>query len=62
MNRNSVLTRELVTSADNTTTNDVRQEEFNMIVLPTQITTGDYVDIRLTLPSGQSYIVVSKKK
>ena len=62
MNRNSVLTRELVTSADNTTTNDVRQEEFNMIVLPTQITTGDYVDIRLTLPSGQSYIVVSKKE
>ena len=62
MNRNSVLTRELVTSADNTTTNDVRQEEFNMIVLPTQIETGDYVDIRLVLPTGQNYIVVSKKE
>ena len=62
MNRNTVLTRELVTSADNTTTDDVRQEEFNMIVLPTQLATGDYVDIRLVLPSGQNYIVVSKKE
>lgn len=62
MNKNTVITRDLVTSADNTTTADVRQEEFNMIVLPTQLTTGDYVDIRLVLPSGQNYIVVSKKE
>ena len=62
MDRNTILTRELVTSADNTTTDDVRQEEFNMIVLPTQLTTGDYVDIRLVLPSGLNYIVVSKKE
>ncbi len=62
MSRNTVLTGDLVTSADNTTTNDVRQEEFNMIVLPTQIETGDYVDIRLVLPTGQNYIVVSKKE
>ncbi len=62
MNKNTVITRDLVTSADNTTTADVRQEEFNMIVLPTQLATGDYVDIRLVLPSGQNYIVVSKKE
>lgn len=62
MNKNTVITRELVTSADNTTVADVRQEEFNMIVLPTQIETGDYVDIRLVLPTGQNYIVVSKKE
>ena len=62
MNKNTVITRDLVTSADNTTTADVRQEEFNMIVLPTQLGTGDYVDIRLVLPTGQNYIVVSKKE
>ena len=62
MEANTVLTRELVTRGDNTTSNDVRKEEFNMIVLPTQIETGDYIDVRLVLPSGQNYIVVSKKE
>ncbi len=62
MQANTVLTRELVTSGDNTTSNDVRREEYNMIVLPSQLETGDYIDIRLVLPSGLNYIVVSKKE
>ena len=62
MQANTVLTRELVTSGDNTMSNDIRREEYNMIVLPSQLETGDYIDIRLVLPSGQNYIVVSKKE
>lgn len=62
MSKNTVLTRETVTSAENISTNDVRQQEYNMIVLPTQIETGDYIDIRLSLPTGPDYIVVSKKE
>ena len=62
MAANTVLTRQLVASADNISTDSVRTEEYNMIVLPTQIETGDYVDIRLILPGGQNYIVVSKKE
>ena len=44
------------------TQDDTREQEFNMIVLPTQLQENDYIDIRLRLPSGQDYIVVSKKK
>ncbi len=43
-------------------TNDVRYVEYNMLVLPTTIMIGDYIDIRLTLPNGQDLIVASKKE
>jgi len=43
-------------------TNDVRYIEYNMILLPTTVMEGDYIDIRLTLPNGQDLIVVSKKE
>ena len=43
-------------------TNDVRYVEYNMLILPTTICEGDYIDIRLTLPNGQDLIVVSKKE
>ena len=62
MSRNTILTRDLVAKADNMSSDDVRRQEYNMIVLPTQIETGDYIDIRLSLPTGQDYIVVSKKE
>lgn len=42
-------------------TSDVRFVEYNMISLPITLSVGNYIDIRLTLPSGQDYIVVSKK-
>ena len=43
-------------------TNDVRYVEYNMLVLPTTLMEGDYIDIRLTLSNGQDLIVVSKKE
>ncbi len=41
--------------------NDERLMEYNMIVLPSGLKNGDYVDIRFDLPNGVSYIVLSKK-
>lgn len=61
LKKNAVLTRDTISKGNNTTSDDVRKQEYNVIVLPTQIQTGDYVDIRLSMPNGQDYIVVSKK-
>ena len=41
---------------------DIRRVEYNMITLGTDVTLGDYVDIRITLPNGQDMIIVSKKE
>lgn len=62
MNKNSVLTRELVSKGNNTTSDDVRKQEYNMLVLPTQLQTGEYIDVRLSMPSGEDYIVIAKKE
>lgn len=58
----TVLTTNMVNEKDEETTSDLRTQEYNMISLPTQIQSGDYIDIRLRLPNGTDYIVVSKKK
>jgi hypothetical protein len=42
--------------------NDIRFAEFNMISLPSLLAPGDYIDVRITMPSGQDFIVVSKKE
>lgn len=62
MKANTIITRELIDKGDNTIANDVRRQEYNMFVLPMDLTTGDYVDIRLMLPTGQDYIVIAKKE
>lgn len=41
---------------------DIRKVEYNMIVLPSQIEANKYIDIRLRLPSGKDFIVVSHKQ
>ena len=60
--RNSIITQDMITRSDEIKTNDVRTQEYNTIVLPVDLITGDYVDIRLKLPNGQDFIVVSKKR
>ena len=62
MKSNTVITRALVAQSDEVNTDDVRTQEFNMVTLPTTLETGDFVDIRLRLPNGVDYIVVSKKE
>ena len=61
LKKNTVLTRDTISNGNNTTSDDVRKQEYNVIVLPTQLETGEYIDIRLSMPNGQDYIVVSKK-
>ncbi len=39
-----------------------RIQEYNMLQLPIQLDLGEYVDIRLLMPNGQDYIVVSHKE
>ena len=58
----TVLTSGIITESGEQTTNDIRMQEYNMLVLPTQLEVDDYIDIRWMLPNGQDYIVVSKKR
>lgn len=58
----TVITDNMVQESDDKTTADIRKQEYNTIILPTQIQSGDYIDVRLRLSNGVDYIVVSKKK
>lgn len=60
MNKNTVLTLDML-SLGSLVTDDVRKQEYNAVVLPVDLATGDYIDIRVQFPSGQDFIVVSKK-
>lgn len=62
LNKNTVLTRDLVSKSDSKVTSDVRTQEYNMFTLPTNLETGDFVDVRIRFPSGLDYIVVAKKE
>ena len=62
MKKNTLITTELLSKGDNKVQNDVRKQEYNMLVLPMDLETGNYIDVRLMLPSGQDYIVVAKKE
>lgn len=62
MKKNTLITTELLSKADNIVQDDVRKQEYNMLVLPMDLTTGDYVDIRVMFPNGQDFIVIAKKE
>lgn len=62
LNKGTIVTDNMVQESDALTTNDLRKQEYNMIILPSQIQSGDYIDVRLRLSNGVDYIVVSKKK
>lgn len=58
----TIVTKDMLVESGEEIIDSQRIQEYNMIILPSQLKNGDYVDIRLTLPSGQDYIVLSKKK
>ena len=62
MTAGTVLSKEMIYEDESEQGNDVRKQEYNMFVLPTDLQNGDYIDIRLMLPSGTDYIVASKKR
>ena len=55
-------TIQVLEEVENQTTNDQRLQEYNMIVLPTKLAADDYIDVRIQFPTGEDYVVVSKKK
>lgn len=57
----TVLTNEMIAETGELA-DDLRKQEYNMFVIPSQLTTGQYVDVRLRLPNGKDYIVVSHKR
>ena len=59
---NTVLTTSMIEAKEYKTTDDVREQTYNMISLPIDLVTGDYVDIRLMLPNGTDFIVLPKLK
>lgn len=61
LNPGTVMTTDL-TYENEPLTSDVRTVEYNVITLPSQLTTGEYIDIRLRTPDGRNLIVVSHKE
>lgn len=60
--KGSVLSKTIVNEASEKTTPDLREQQYNMVVLPQYLEEGNYIDIRLMLPNGQDFIVASKKR
>ena len=58
----TILTENMLVNKEDVAKDEIREQELNMIVLPTYLKKDDYIDIRLRLPSGEDYIVVSKKR
>lgn len=44
------------------TPNDLRIQEYNVIVLPTKLQKEQFLDVRITFPTGEEFIVLAKKK
>ena len=58
----TIVTKNMIEEYEDQLTDTDRIREFSMISLPSQLKNGDYIDIRLSIPNGQDYIVLSKKK
>ena len=60
---NSIITSDMFyIDEDDASYRDTREVEFTGISLPSNLVTGDYVDIRLRIATGQDYIVLSRKR
>ena len=62
LKKGTIVTDEMFTDSENETTADLRRQEYNMIIVPSQIESGDYIDVRLMLSTGVDFIVASKKQ
>ena len=58
---NTILTSETIAESNEITDDTTRQQEYNVLSLPADLETDDIVDVRLRMPDGTDYIVVSKK-
>lgn len=58
---NTVLTDSMIYK-DQPLTRDVREAEYAFIELPTNLEVGNHIDIRIQFPSGDDFILLSKKE
>ena len=62
LNKNTVMSADMIEESNEKTTDDLREQEYNMLTLPTDLKDNDVIDIRLRIPTGEDYIVQSKKR
>ncbi|MBE5821294.1 MAG: hypothetical protein E7311_01735 [Clostridiales bacterium] len=53
----TIVTMDMLWDETEKITKDTREQEFNMILLPSMLKEGDYVDVRLLLPTGNDFTV-----
>lgn len=58
----TIVTRDMIVATGEEIEDSQRITEYNMILLPSHLKNGDYIDIRLSLATGQDYVVLSKKR
>ncbi|MFJ8519406.1 SAF domain-containing protein [Lysinibacillus xylanilyticus] len=58
---NTILTDSIV-YAEEMITNDIREGEYSFIELPSKLEVEKYVDIRIQFPTGDDFVLFSKKK
>ncbi len=58
----TIVTKEMIYEEGFERDASERIQEYNMIALPSNLKNGDHIDIRLTMPTGQDYIILSKKE
>lgn len=59
---NSILSESMFYEEDTEPTMDLRLQEFNMILLPSDLVENDYIDVRLLFPTGEDYSVLIGKR
>ena len=60
--KGTIVTKDMIVATDEEVADSERIAEYNMILLPSHLKNGDYIDIRLSLATGQDYIVISKQR
>ena len=61
LHKNTIVTSEMLAFGE-LLTDDIRKQEYNCVILPVDLTAGDYIDVRVMLPNGQDFVVLSKKR
>lgn len=57
----TIISPSMVARSNEIYSDDVREQEYNVVVLPVELVQNDYIDVRLMIPNGQDFIVLSKK-
>lgn len=58
----TILTYSMLNEGEEKVANSLRHMEYSMITMPTTLSVGDYVDVRLRIGNGQDLIVIPKKQ